>query len=563
MMDLGIRREHLGHDLLASIVVFLVALPLCMGIALASGAPPALGLITGIIGGLVVGVLAGSPLQVSGPAAGLAVIIWELVQKYGLEMLGPIVLLGGAIQFAAGWMKLGRYFRAIAPPVIYGMLAGIGVLIFAAQFHVMVDDAPRGSGLKNLIAIPEAVYKGIFPVDGSSHHIAAMLGLMTIGVIVLWTRFKPHRMRFLPGPLLGALVATALAAALKMPVSYVDVPENLFDAVSWPTWETMSRMATDPALIGAAFALAVIASTETLLCAVAVDRMHQGPRTQFDRELSAQGIGNLLCGLCGALPMTGVIVRSGANVEAGARTRLSAILHGAWLLALVALFPELLRKIPTSSLAAILVYTGYKLVNPANLRKLQEYGRIPVAIYFVTLIGIVATDLLKGVLLGVALTVVRLVYELTHFELKVETRPDSRRVDLHLIGAATFVALPKLAAALDHIPPGSEVHVHIQRLGHIDHACLDAIAAWQEQGSKFGSAMQVEWEELMSRFQREKAAPVLALAGAGDGSGAPAGHLEGVVALSAEEYAEEVEPRKGPGEEKAEQQAKREARGAA
>ena len=167
--------SHWPGDLAASGVVFLVALPLCMGIAIASGVPPAMGLITGIIGGLVVGFLAGSPLQVSGPAAGLSVIVWELVQERGIEALGIIILLAGAAQLIAGAMRLGQWFRAVAPAVISGMLAGIGVLIFSSQFHVMVDDSPQGSGLANLTSIPSAVIKGVVPMDGSPHQQAALI----------------------------------------------------------------------------------------------------------------------------------------------------------------------------------------------------------------------------------------------------------------------------------------------------------------------------------------------------------------------------------------------------
>src|SRR5262245_16024004 len=173
-------------DVLASVVVFLVALPLCMGIAIASGLPPAAGIVTGIIGGLIVGVLSGSPLQVSGPAAGLSVLVWELVREHSPGTLGLIVLLAGAIQLAAGLLQLGQWFRAVSPAVIGGMLAGIGVLIFASQFHVMVDDAPKGGGLENLLAIPEAIWKGVAPPDGSSHHLAASVGLLTIVALVTW-----------------------------------------------------------------------------------------------------------------------------------------------------------------------------------------------------------------------------------------------------------------------------------------------------------------------------------------------------------------------------------------
>jgi len=214
----------------------------------------------------------------------------------------------------------------------------------------------------------------------------------------------------------------------------------------------------------------------------------------------------MLCGFLGALPMTGVIVRSSANVEAGAKTRASAILHGAWLLAFVAALPVVLRMIPTASLAAILVYTGFKLVNPANVRTLAGYGRMPVVIYAATLFGIVATDLLTGVLLGVGLSVARLVYNVTHLDLRTEIA--GSRVDLYLGGSATFVGLPKLAAALDEVPAGSELHVHVEKLTHIDHACLDALHNWEKQGEKSGSSLTMEWAEVARKYERSSALPL-------------------------------------------------------
>lgn len=496
--------KSFGQDFLASIVVFLVALPLCMGIAIASGVPPAMGLVTGMVGGLVVGFLAGSPLQVSGPAAGLAVIVWELVNEHGIGVLGTLVLLAGMIQLAAGLLKWGRYFRAISPPVIYGMLAGIGVLIFAAQFHVMVDDAPKGSGIVNLLTIPEAVYKGLFPVNGSSHHIAAMIGLVTILSIVFWDRLRPAKLRFLPAPLVAVTAATVVTAVMNLPIKYVDVPSNLLEAITLPAPEAFEAL--NLSLLGAALALAVIASAETLLCAVAVDRMRPGHRTNFDRELAAQGVGNIICGFLGALPMTGVIVRSSANVQAGAKTRVSAILHGGWLLAFVVALPFVLRMIPTASLAAVLVYTGYKLVNPANIRTLAQYGKAPLAIYGATLVGIVVTDLLTGVLVGVGLSVARLIYNVTHLDLKVEKI--GQTVHMHLNGSATFVGLPKLCEALDEIPAGAELHVHVENLTHIDHACLDAFRNWEQQGAAAGSKLLVEWHEVARKYERDSPLPV-------------------------------------------------------
>ena len=525
------------NDLLASIVVFLVALPLCMGIAIASGVPPAAGLITGIIGGLVVGFLAGSPLQVSGPAAGLSVIVLELVQKYrheyaqrvrlgqpdgemsyealvaspeallhAVSVLGVILLLAGVVQLAAGVLGLGQWFRAVSPAVIAGMLAGIGVLIFASQFHVMVDDAPRGSGLDNLLSIPEAVWKGL-TLHGSAHHWAAMVGLLTIVAITAWNTLAPGKLRVLPAPLVAVVLATAVAAALDLPVRRVPLPDNLLAAVQWPAAEGLRR-ALDWSVLAVGLSLAFVASAETLLCATAVDRMHRGPRTQYDRELMAQGVGNALCGLLGALPMTGVIVRSSANVQAGARSRASAVLHGAWLLVFVTALPFVLELIPTASLAAVLVFTGYKLVDWKAVKKLWGYGKGEVLIWAATLVGIVVSDLLTGVLLGVALSAAKLLYVFSHLVVRVEDDPVRRRTVLHLEGTATFVSLPKLAAALETVPHDRELHVQFDLLHYIDHACLELLLNWEQQYKGVGGSLTIDWMSLEARFRQPPLRPV-------------------------------------------------------
>lgn len=463
-------------DLLASVVVFLVALPLCMGIAIASGVPPALGLITGMVGGLVVGFLAGQPLQVSGPAAGLAVMVWQFVEDYGLAALGVGVLLAGALQLAAGFAKIGRWFRAVSPAVILGMLAGIGVLIFASQFHVMVDDKPRGTGLQNLVAIPEAIYKGISPSDGSTHHIAGAIGVSTIAAVLLWNRFKPERLKALPGPLIGVVLATAVAQLFALPIARVNVPSDFASSINWISAGSLSFL-TDPRFLGAALGMAVIASAETLLCATAVDRMHDGERTDYDKELRAQGIGNMLCGVFGALPMTGVIVRSSANVEAGAKTKWSAILHGVWIAVLVLAFPQVLSWIPTASLAAILVYTGWKLLGIQAARRLAQRGRAEVVIWGATVAMIVATDLLTGVLTGFALAMGKLLLSFARLQVHVEAEDGIHHLEVS--GAATFMSLPKLAEALESVPVDAVVHVHIDRLAYVDHACLELFDDWR------------------------------------------------------------------------------------
>ncbi len=501
--ELSAMRRTWRNDALASVVVFLVALPLCMGIAIASGVPPAAGLVTGIVGGLIVGFFSGAPLQVSGPAAGLSVIVWQLVQTHGVGALGWIVLVAGAVQLVAGLARLGQWFRAVSPAVIHAMLAGIGVLIFASQFHVMVDDAPRGSGLENLLAIPEAVYKGFVPADGSLHFQAAMIGLLTLAVMIGWRPLVPKALRVVPAPLVAVVLATGVAAVAGLEVNRVDVPERMLDALVMPSFATLESLGWSA--VSAGLALAFVASAETLLCATAVDQLHHGPRARFDRELAAQGVGNLLCGALGALPMTGVIVRSSANVEAGGRTRLSAILHGAWLLVFCAALPFVLTRIPTAVLAAVLVFTGYKLVNVVAIRELARFGRAEVLIYAATLIGIVAVDLLTGVVLGIGLSLARLLYEVSHLGIVLERRDDSDRWDMVLHGSATVIRLPKLAGVLERIPRSAELHVHLDELDYIDHACIDLLMSWERQHAATGGQLFIDWEDLQARFRKRPA----------------------------------------------------------
>lgn len=488
-----------GRDALASVVVFLVALPLCMGVALASGLPPTAGIITGIIGGIVVGTIAGSPLQVSGPAAGLAVLVYQLVKDYGPEVLGTILLVAGLLQILAGVLKLGQWFRAVSPAVIHGMLAGIGILIFAAQFHVMLDGKPIGTGIQNLLGIPGAIMDAV--KAGDSHMTAGEIGVLTIATIFAWAAFAPKSLKVIPAPLVGVLAGMAAAALFNLDqIKYVTVPDNIWSTVIFPSSDTVMRFAGDYHMWIAALAVAFIASAETLLCATAVDQMHSGVRTKYDRELSAQGIGNTLCGALGVLPMTGVIVRSGANVEAGAKTRLSAILHGVWLLLFASLLPWTLTYVPLSALAAVLVYTGYKLAYPKVVPELLKYGNAKVFIYATTIVMIVATDLLKGVLTGVALSLARVFYALSRLDIRKEQAEGSNRVDLHLDGTATVVGLPKLAQALEALPAGSQVHVNIAGLNYIDHACLDLLTNWEKQHKTTGGSLTIEWSQLAQKY---------------------------------------------------------------
>ncbi|MFT4625222.1 MAG: MFS superfamily sulfate permease-like transporter [Myxococcota bacterium] len=485
------------RDLPSSMVVFLIALPLSMGIAIASGVPPALGLVTAIIGGLVVGLLGGAHLQISGPSAGLAVLVAEMVGEHGLETFAFIVMAAGALQLLSGALKLGRLFQAVSPAVVRGMLSGIGILIIASQFHVMIDDSIHESGLRNIVMIPAGVLKALANVSDTQHLEAAMIGVSTLLVTAGWDRFKSGQLKMLPGPLLGVVLGAGLAAAFGLPIRYVVVPETLLELVQLPSLSVLGHL--DAPILFDAVGLAFVASAETLLCATAVAGMHDGQRTGYDRELAAQGMGNMLCGLVGALPMTGVISRSTANVQASAATRWSAVLQSVWIGLVVILFPAVLALVPMSSLAAVLVYIGFKLVNVREVRKIATYGRPVILIFVCTVLGVVMIELLTGIIIGLLLSAAVLVYRMSHVEFYLEDSDD--RLTLHLIGAATVLALPRLAEAFEALPPGRKVHIHFDDLTFIDHSCLDRISSFTQAYERNGGTVVIEWDALVKHYE--------------------------------------------------------------
>ena len=490
------------NNLFASIVVFLVALPLSMGIAIASGAPPSAGLISAIIGGILVGMIAGSPLQVTGPAAGLVVISYDLIDRFGMAQFGVILALAGLLQILAGLLRIGLWFRAVSPAVIQGMLAGIGVVIFAAQFHVMLDEVPKAKAIDNILAMPASLFTGLNPNDVTAHHWAGLVGVTSLFILFAWKPLAPGVLKMVPAPLVAVLAAAGIAAWMELPIKYVEIVP-LSEAVDFSGWDWHHWIPNAAHLLPAA-TIALIASAETLLCATAVDKMHGNPklRTNYNRELAAQGVGNFLAGLFGGLPMTGVIVRSSANVEAGGTSRWSAVLHGVWILLLVAVCPWLLAYVPTASMAAVLVYTGIKLVNVAAMKDLARFGRDQVAICLSTLLLVVFTDLLTGVVVGIVLTAVRLYHHFTFFESRlkqdvVDKVPACWRLTLR--GAALFVRLPNLAWALQKVPSQSRAVIEITELQVIDHACLDCLKSWEMQHVAAGGSVEIDWDQLEAR----------------------------------------------------------------
>ncbi|MFJ9583555.1 SulP family inorganic anion transporter [Streptomyces acidicola] len=467
---------HLRQDFAASLVVFLVALPLCVGVAVASGVPAELGLVTGIVGGIVTGLMRGSSLQVSGPAAGLTVLVFEAVNEFGLPALGVIVLASGLLQLAMGALKLGRWFRAISVSVVEGMLAGIGLVIIAGQLYAAAGLKAPASGLDKIAGLPGAAADAL----GSTGALASLaIGAGTIAVMVLWKRL-PKKAQTVPGALAAVVLATLASLAFSLPVATVEV-KGLLDSIQPPGLDAFGELA-NLSILGTILAFTLIASAESLFSAAAVDRLHDGPRTEYDKELMAQGAGNTVCGALGALPMTAVIVRSSANVQAGAKTKASRVLHGVWLLLFAALLPSTLALIPIPALAGILVHAGWKLIPFREVVGLWRAHRGEALILVVTAVAIVAVNMFEGVLIGLALSVVKTAWEASHIKLEVIDK-GAGPIQAYLSGNATFLRLPKILDSLEALPQDRPIEVDLSGLHHLDHACRTALENWAQRHS--------------------------------------------------------------------------------
>ncbi len=409
--------KHIGKDAPASLVVFLVALPLCLGIALASGAEPIAGLIAGIIGGLIVAPISGSHVGVSGPAAGLAVIVYDGIQEVGFEAFLLAVVIGGLAQLVLGIVRAGVVGKYFPSSVISGMLAAIGIIIFIKQI-------PHGLGYAGAEGTTKAdkVFDVLLLLGDNISYASATATVVTfvcLAILLLWETSFMKALKFtkvLSGSLTAVLAGIAVnlitrsGSGALTTKQLVDVPTshaaNGIDPSAWGsllTFPDFSAIGNSTIWILAA-TIAVVASLETLLCVEATDKLDPEQRiTPTNRELLAQGVGNTVSGLIGGLPITQVIVRSSANIQTGNATKLSAILHGAWLLLFFLLAPTLLTYIPLGSLAAVLFVVGYKLAKPATFKRMYASGMKHFIPFVVTILAIVFIDLLKG--LGIGLVV--------------------------------------------------------------------------------------------------------------------------------------------------------------
>ncbi|MEV0145766.1 MULTISPECIES: SulP family inorganic anion transporter [unclassified Nonomuraea] len=465
----------LRYDVPASLVVFLVAVPLSLGIAMASGAPLAAGLVAAVVGGIVAGALGGSVVQVSGPAAGLSLVVADLVQTYGWRATCMITLLAGAVQLVLGLLRAARAALAVSPAVIHGMLAGVGVVIALSQLHIVLGGSPQRSALANIVELPAQV--------AAMHGHTVAVGLLTIAVLALWTRL-PKQVRVVPAPLAALLVAAVTAWAFQWDVTRVDLSGSLgawqFPVLPQGDWHEV---------VAAVLLVALLAGVESLLCSVAVDGMHAGPRADLDQELTGQGVANMVTGALGGLPVAGVIVRSTTNVHAGARGRWSSILHGVWVLVFALGLGWTIRLIPMEALAALLVFIGVQMVNLGHVRKVHGHGEVPV--YVVTMLAVIVLGLAEGVVAGLALAAVLALRRLTCVTVRTYEPVDGGRWHVAICGSLTFLGVPRLTHELRAIPPRAAVDLDLN-IDFMDNAAFEAIHSWRLNHERSGGTVEID-----------------------------------------------------------------------
>ncbi|ANI87904.1 hypothetical protein A9P82_00345 [Arachidicoccus ginsenosidimutans] len=481
---------NLKNDLIAGIIVFLIALPLCLGIAQASGAPLFSGIVAGIIGGIVIGSLSKSQLSVSGPAAGLvAIILVGIEQVGGFEFLLCAFIIAGAIQLLLGFLRAGSVANYFPTNVIEGMLAGIGLTIIIKQIPDAVgfsktgmEDADDGFSLNTIANSLEHVHTG-----------SVIIALAGVAILALWASRRMKKYQIIPAGLLVVVIGTLLNTVFKavFPSLYITekhlvqlpVPESasaFFQQFKLPDFSGFAN----PVVWTTGIVIAIVASIETLLCIEATDKLDPMKRyTPGDVELKAQGIGNILSGLIGGLPITSVIVRSSANINAGAKSKLSAIIHGVLLLVCVATIPFVLNLIPKAALAAILIYTGFRLCRPAIFKHMWHAGLSQFLPFLITAVAVVALDLLKGVGLGLIISVFYILrnnLRIPYFYQRIKFKTGDDVIRLKLAQEVSFLNKASIKKTLESIQEGSVVILDASQTEYIDYDVLEVIREFQQ-----------------------------------------------------------------------------------
>ena len=480
--------QSVGSDLPASIVVVLVALPLCLGIALGSGAPLFSGIIAGIVGGIVIGILSGSQLSVSGPAAGLTVIVASAILKLqAYEAFLLAVVMAGIIQLILGFIKAGVIGDYVPNSVIKGMLAAIGFILIMKQFpHLLGYDADFVGDETFSQSDKQNTFSELFNSINRITPSAVLIGSISLLILMLWERkfIKSHKiLQLIPGPLLVVLAGVGISEFLKISnpayaletkqLVSLPVANGISSFFSFFTFPDI-RYLNNPDVWISAVTLAIVASLETLLGIEAVDKLDPLKRvTPPNRELKAQGIGNIVSGLIGGLPLTSVVVRSSANVSAGAKTKVSAITHGILLLVFVMLIPELLNKIPLSALAAVLIFTGYKLAKVSLFKEFFKKGWDQFVPFVVTIIAILLTDLLIGIVIGIFVGLFFMVR--SNFRSSVFVIHDENNFLIRFRKDVSFLNKPIVKKKLEDVPENAFVLIDATRADFIDKDVIEEV----------------------------------------------------------------------------------------
>ncbi|MCQ6552448.1 SulP family inorganic anion transporter [Streptomyces sp. C10-9-1] len=468
-------------DLSASVSVFLIALPLSLGIALATGAPLQAGLVAAAVGGIVAGRLGGSPLQVSGPAAGLTVVTAELIQHYGWRATCAITVAAGFCQLGLSALRVARSALAVSPAIVHGMLAGIGVTIALAQLHIVLGGTPDSSPVANVLALPGQLM--------AARPTALVISGLTVAVLLAWPRIPGRAGRILrtvPAALAAVVTAAAVSVGAGLDVERVDLP-------SWSA-HALPALPDGPVLglVAAVVTITLVTSVQSLLSAVAVDKLVAARggdsvplRSDLDRELSGQGAANIVSGALGGLPVAGVAVRSTANVSAGAVSRNSTMLHGLWVAVAALLLVPAMDLIPLAALAALVAVVGVQMVSLTHLRNIRRNREV--LVYAATVSSVVLTGVLEGVLIGIGVAVLVALHRLTRTRITVEEAPGGHRVRVR--GQLTFLAVPRLSRALGQVPPGGSCDVELDS-SFMDHAAYEALRDWRTAHTAQGGAVQ-------------------------------------------------------------------------
>lgn len=485
-------KETLSKDIFASLVLFLVALPLCLGVSIASGVDPIKGIFTGIIGGVFIGILSAAPLQVSGPSAGLAVMVFHVVDVYGVQALVPLGIIVGIFQIATAYLRLGYLFQATPPALLKAMLSGVGALIAIAQLYVLFDFPMSSQGLKNLVGLPTILTK-IISLDLTPSQIeAGVVGVIVIGILAFWQTRRHKFFEYFPGPLVSTVFASALVYFTGWQMKMIQLPKNIFGEAFNINYAEAFAI-TDISFYLYACGFAFVASAETLLCVSAVDKMAK-TTSSYNKQIMVQGIGNLLVGSIGAIPVVGVIVRSAANVEFGAKTKLSSILHGIWI-TIFLFIPGALNLVPIPALAGLLIFTGIRLLDISHVWDyIRNYNKTSL-IFFSTFTLTVTVDLLAGVVAGFVVAVGILVFDVLKFDLEIMQQGENKV--LKFKGKLSFLDLPVISKKLagENLEDLTNLEICLQEVEYLDPAIYQHFSDLKDKLEAQGLNIEIKGEE--------------------------------------------------------------------